>query len=341
MADVQLEHGHLRLANRLVEAILHAPFQGTHVRILLALVRLTYGWKRRTARVSLEQLARHAGKPYTGGFRRALDELLAAGVVLEIDPGYRGQPTAYAIQKDHEQWGAFSVAAAALVARWSARPDHCDDRMAPGIPAPTGAPSSPFPAPEGADSLPLQGHHDRPYRGRKGADNSAADNELHAPKDSERHRKTTTTITDSARTSDGADSSLAVALTSAANRAITERWGEQPNPLRHDAGSTLTAAAAIAEGAVPGDFARDAVYTLVLECRLERPPRSLGYFTTAVIERWKAEEERRAAAASPAPNRLAVVRGAVRPTQRETIDTAVESALAVGAAVGLPRRSES
>lgn len=280
MADVQLEHGHIRLANRLAEAILAARFTGTQVRILLALVRLTYGWKRKTVLVSLDQLARFAGLAYTGGFRRALDELLRAGVVVEVARGHASRPSAYAIQKDHEQWGEFSIAAVALSTRWATRPAACDEVLPPQGGAPTGA-----------DPMPPQGQTLCPRGGTRTDANSRADRELQGRKDSERHRKTTTT------TADASDPALSVVLTAAANRGITEQYGEQPCPLRHDAGTSLAAAEKIAKAGVPGDFARDAMYAAAKRCTLEHPPRSLGYFAAAVIDRWRAAEERRAAAA--------------------------------------------
>lgn len=343
MADVQLEHGHVRLANRLAEAMLAAPFTGTQLRILLALVRLTYGWKRRTARVALDQLARAAGVAYTGGFRRALEELTLAGVVIEVAPGFGGVPTAYAIQKDHEQWGQFSIAQAALTAKWGTRPDSCDEKL-PAAPAPTGAEGSTVPpevgAPTGADTLPPQGQQSCPHRGRQAGDNAPSDNELGAQKERKDSESNTTATTARSRDAAGAAPALAVVLASAINRGITERWGAQPAPIRHSAGSTLKAADDIAAAGVPGDFARDAIYTLTLKCALDRPPRSAAYFTTAVIERWEAEQELAAAAAAPAPTRLAGAPRRGRPDPRETIEAAHATALEVGRALGMRSREE-
>jgi hypothetical protein len=88
----------------------------------------------------------------------------------------------------------------------------------------------------------------------------------------------------------------------AANRAITARFGEQPNPIRHDSGGSLHTVEAIEAAGVPIAFAADAIYTYVTTelTYQERPPRTLNYFTQYVVERWRASEEHRAAATSDA-----------------------------------------
>jgi hypothetical protein len=91
--------------------------------------------------------------------------------------------------------------------------------------------------------------------------------------------------------------SASVVLTAAANRGIAERWGEQTNPIRHNAGSSLDTAERIVHLSIPVDFARDAIYTWCLTAPNERPPRALGYFLGVVTDRWAAEGERRAAGA--------------------------------------------
>lgn len=107
----------------------------------------------------------------------------------------------------------------------------------------------------------------------------------------------------------------AVVLAAAANKAITEKWGEQPNPLKWDAPSTIEAVEAFAKAGVPVDFARDAIYTACLALKQDRPPKSVNYFVEAVMDRWKAKASN-AAAASIAPNRLPDARGGGGERQR-------------------------
>src|SRR4051812_9959424 len=102
MADVQLEHGHVRVANRLMEAILDTELSGAQLRIVLALFRLTFGWRKRSVTISPSELAKLTRLSPTGGFRRALSELVDNGVVVELKDG---RSFTYAIQKDYVKWG--------------------------------------------------------------------------------------------------------------------------------------------------------------------------------------------------------------------------------------------
>jgi phage replication O-like protein O len=168
MADVQLEHGHVRIANRLVEAILDAEFTGAQVRILLALARLTYGWRKRTASVSVVELANLAGLSGTGGFRRAFHDLIRNGVILEMK---EGRTLTYAIQKDFVAWGRFGGNEGRLALRWDTRPKS-DDALLKHMES-TGeltlqghvAPEPPSTDdPTGSPSVTPQGHSTSPHR---------------------------------------------------------------------------------------------------------------------------------------------------------------------------------
>lgn len=91
-----------------------------------------------------------------------------------------------------------------------------------------------------------------------------------------------------------------IVLTAAANRGITERFGEQPNPLRYHAPSSTQATERIQNAGVPIAFARDAIYTRTVDLPLERPPRSLLFYADHVVERWQAEQAHAVAASSDA-----------------------------------------
>lgn len=129
MADVQKDSGYFTIANRLGEAILAAPFNGAQLRIILALFRVTYGWRRRTVKCTETELARWSGmapgpdaRRAGGTFRQALKTLVKEGVVMRIE-GTRGSPeSTLAIQKDYEKWGEFSVAEARLTSTWGEKP---------------------------------------------------------------------------------------------------------------------------------------------------------------------------------------------------------------------------
>lgn len=57
----QLEHGYTRIAHTLLEAILQYPFTGGELKLVLAVIRSTYGWGRKEALLFVVELARLSG----------------------------------------------------------------------------------------------------------------------------------------------------------------------------------------------------------------------------------------------------------------------------------------
>jgi hypothetical protein len=88
----------------------------------------------------------------------------------------------------------------------------------------------------------------------------------------------------------------ALYLTIWANAAITERWGEQPNPFIQ-ANSVNLAEALVAAGVEP-QCARLSIYRQCRESQQGRHPRSVNYFRRGIEEDWQQELARRALAAS-------------------------------------------
>jgi hypothetical protein len=81
-----------------------------------------------------------------------------------------------------------------------------------------------------------------------------------------------------------------VVLVAAANRAIAQRWGEQPNPIRWDAGTTIEAVDTLRTAGVPTDFAADTIAAWCATAKKDRPPGTLNYFAKLVVERWQAAQ---------------------------------------------------
>lgn len=127
MANVQLEKGYTRTANQLEEAIVWAPFTATEYKIVGCIKRLTYGWRRRTVRISQVELAEKCHTTATGGFRKTFESLIHHGVIIEVEVAIGRKPGAYALNKNFERWGRYSVAASALESMFSDRPNNVDD----------------------------------------------------------------------------------------------------------------------------------------------------------------------------------------------------------------------
>lgn len=96
----QLEHGHTRVANAILEALMRAPVGGGELRALLAVVRLTYGWRRKAAPITARQVARTTGLSLRHA-KRTLSALIDAGILLRERAGRRN---VLGLNKRYWQW---------------------------------------------------------------------------------------------------------------------------------------------------------------------------------------------------------------------------------------------
>lgn len=82
----QLEKGHTRIANELLEAIIIYPFNATELKVILTIIRKTYGWKQKTAYMSYGLIAKLTGidKRY---IIRVLNKLTQDKVILKEKTG--------------------------------------------------------------------------------------------------------------------------------------------------------------------------------------------------------------------------------------------------------------
>lgn len=100
MANPQLEDGRTDIANELTEALALTCFNATESRLLWAILRQTYGWHKKTDRISYTQFER-----LTGLSRRhiapGLEKLLSRNIVIQEGTGHR---LFYGIQKNYELW---------------------------------------------------------------------------------------------------------------------------------------------------------------------------------------------------------------------------------------------
>ncbi len=104
MASPQLEAGYTRIANELLERIAAFDFTKRQYKLLLAIIRLTYGYNRKMAHISNHQLATLTGLE-PGNMRRAVLELVAMGCVSKQhgEQGYL-----IGIRKDYSRWKCVS-----------------------------------------------------------------------------------------------------------------------------------------------------------------------------------------------------------------------------------------
>lgn len=97
----QLEDGHTQISNELLEAITAHPFKQTTLRVLLALIRKTYGFNKKEDDLSASQLGALLGDMKRQHITTALNEL--AGMrVIHKRPGRYG--SIVGVNKDYSQW---------------------------------------------------------------------------------------------------------------------------------------------------------------------------------------------------------------------------------------------
>ena len=82
----QLEHGYTRIANDLLGAILKYPFTGGELKVLLAVIRFTYGWNRKEALLKIREIAQvtHLSQRHV---KRIIQQLNKKGILLKRSIG--------------------------------------------------------------------------------------------------------------------------------------------------------------------------------------------------------------------------------------------------------------
>jgi len=101
MANPQLENGHVRLANEIVEALCKVNLSAYESRILWFIFRKTYGWNKKSDRISYTQFEE------TGIARRhiarTLRHLRTRDIITIKGNGHKLE---YTLQKDYTKWDA-------------------------------------------------------------------------------------------------------------------------------------------------------------------------------------------------------------------------------------------
>jgi phage replication O-like protein O len=106
MANPQIEDGHVDLANEIVEQFCRYRISGEEWLVLWAIIRKTYGWKKKQDRISLSQFSQMTGmKRQT--VLRAINKLSSKkiiGVIKNDDSGIN----IYSFNKHFDQWEPLS-----------------------------------------------------------------------------------------------------------------------------------------------------------------------------------------------------------------------------------------
>jgi phage replication O-like protein O len=100
MASPQTENGHTRLADELLDALIRHPFSKRQYKIILAVIRKTYGFSKLMDDIASSQLAEMTGIGEANCRRTVIE--LEAMQVLTTEPGRYGKKIR--LNKDYEQW---------------------------------------------------------------------------------------------------------------------------------------------------------------------------------------------------------------------------------------------
>ncbi len=98
----QLEHGYTRVANELLEAITMAPFGRNQYKVLMVLIRKTYGFNKTSDQLALSQIQLRAGISKTQT-SVAVAELVKLNVLIAGDGRYARE---FSINKAYGKWDA-------------------------------------------------------------------------------------------------------------------------------------------------------------------------------------------------------------------------------------------
>ena len=100
MASPQKENGFTSIANELAEAFQRLHLSGNQWRLLWVILRLTYGWNKKTDYISLTTFEKCTGLN-RWNFKQYLDDLFHREIIIRDNSGYI---TKYGLQKDYTKW---------------------------------------------------------------------------------------------------------------------------------------------------------------------------------------------------------------------------------------------
>lgn len=102
MASPQLENGFIKIANELFMAIIKSDFNASEIRILLFILSQTFGYNKKSRRLSASYIATGTAIPI-GTVRRSLQSLIDKNVI-NMDCEYNNSAKILSINKDYSQW---------------------------------------------------------------------------------------------------------------------------------------------------------------------------------------------------------------------------------------------
>lgn len=104
MANPQVENGHIKIANEILEALVKSKLNGTQLSLCLFLIRKTYGWNKKEDEIALSQF--YKSLPYSErGVKKEISNLKKMNIFVVSKQGnVFGDSTVYSFNKNYESW---------------------------------------------------------------------------------------------------------------------------------------------------------------------------------------------------------------------------------------------
>lgn len=102
-ADVQLEKGYTRIANEILEALTKTPLNGTQFRIVILILRETYGFSRKECSISETFIASRLGIKRQN-VHREIKQLFQSGLLITIHEATFNSSRVIAFNKNFDEW---------------------------------------------------------------------------------------------------------------------------------------------------------------------------------------------------------------------------------------------
>lgn len=97
MANPQREHGHVEIANEIMEALARVNLPSTEWKILFFVIRKTWGWQKKVDKIALSQFKKGCLISTNAQLCRSLSNLVARRLLLKGENGY-------SFNKNYEEW---------------------------------------------------------------------------------------------------------------------------------------------------------------------------------------------------------------------------------------------
>ena len=102
-ASPQLENGYLRIAHEVWAQLMQAGLSGPELSLIMAVIRQTWGWKRKKAEISIAELRQMTSQPKSTT-TRVLRVLVLRKILIISKGGGRGVRSEWAFNKNWKAW---------------------------------------------------------------------------------------------------------------------------------------------------------------------------------------------------------------------------------------------